>query len=601
MRRIVRRSSSAGVGPGLIALPLAFVVLGCHGSGLVSAGADSDAEMVDAVNAALQQQTDAWNRWDLEAFLATYDPQLKFASEGRLLHGRTQLETRYRSNYRPERRGVLSFDEIEIERLGPTAALAIGRYHLQREGETAPRPLLAGVPSQGRRLDHRARPQLGGGTPRPCRRRRKRVMTISWLLFALAGFPAIVDASPPNVVLIISDDQAWTDFGFMGHPRVRTPHLDRLAARGVLFPRGYVPSSLCRTSLATIVSGLYPHQHKITGQRPARRASRRASGCSRTSKRITTVPEPARGARATAACRPASGGRANVTCGGFTEGMTHGDPVARRPPRGCEGLKIGRDSMEPIALVHRRMRRDRHALLPCGTRRSCHTRPHNPPERILLARYRDPEVPDPRIAQATRRCATWFDETCGELLAHLDERGITERTLVIVFVIDNGWIQREDSPAYAPRSKRSPYDGGIRTPIILAGAGIESARRVAVPVSSVDIAPTVLHACGFPAHPRMPGRDLVALAASEAPELRPVFGATFSHDVADLDRPTAGLQFRWIVDGAWKLLVPAAGGAPSLFAIEEDPFERKDLAASRAAEVAALRERLDAWWSGDGR
>ncbi|MFM1872048.1 MAG: Arylsulfatase precursor, partial [Planctomycetota bacterium] len=65
-------------------------------------------------------------------------------------------------------------------------------------------------------------------------------------------------ARRPNVVVILGDDQAWTDYGFMGHAEIRTPHLDRLAASGLVFEHGYVPSSLCRPSLASIVTGLYP-------------------------------------------------------------------------------------------------------------------------------------------------------------------------------------------------------------------------------------------------------------------------------------------------------------------------------------------------------
>lgn len=73
-------------------------------------------------------------------------------------------------------------------------------------------------------------------------------------------FPALAaTARQPNIVLIISDDQSWTDFGFMGHKVIKTPNLDRLAAESVVFPRGYVPTSLCRPSLASMVSGLYPH------------------------------------------------------------------------------------------------------------------------------------------------------------------------------------------------------------------------------------------------------------------------------------------------------------------------------------------------------
>ena len=68
---------------------------------------------------------------------------------------------------------------------------------------------------------------------------------------------------PPNVVMIVADDQGWTDFGFMGHPVIKTPHLDKLAAESAVFPNGYVPTSLCRASLATLLTGLYASQHKI--------------------------------------------------------------------------------------------------------------------------------------------------------------------------------------------------------------------------------------------------------------------------------------------------------------------------------------------------
>ncbi|MDE0737077.1 MAG: sulfatase-like hydrolase/transferase, partial [Pirellulaceae bacterium] len=54
----------------------------------------------------------------------------------------------------------------------------------------------------------------------------------------------------PNVVLIISDDQSWTDYSFMKHPVIKTPSLDRLVRQSATFTRGYVPTALCRPSLA---------------------------------------------------------------------------------------------------------------------------------------------------------------------------------------------------------------------------------------------------------------------------------------------------------------------------------------------------------------
>jgi uncharacterized sulfatase len=91
-------------------------------------------------------------------------------------------------------------------------------------------------------------------------------------LFALLGLlsfaPGTVAAPAnsskrPNIVLIISDDHAWTDYGFMEHPRVRTPNIDRLAQSSRLFPRGYVPSSVCCPSLASIITGRYPQNHGV--------------------------------------------------------------------------------------------------------------------------------------------------------------------------------------------------------------------------------------------------------------------------------------------------------------------------------------------------
>ena len=57
----------------------------------------------------------------------------------------------------------------------------------------------------------------------------------------------------------------------------------------------------------------------------------------------------------------------------------------------------------------------------------------------------------------------WFGETCGDLVAILDEHKIRENTL-IAYVTDNGWIQNPNKGGYAPRSKQTPYEGGIRTP-----------------------------------------------------------------------------------------------------------------------------------------
>ncbi len=62
-----------------------------------------------------------------------------------------------------------------------------------------------------------------------------RTRLVCLLLLVLAGAARALEAAPPNIVLILSDDQAYTDYGFMGHPVIQTPHLDRLARESAVF------------------------------------------------------------------------------------------------------------------------------------------------------------------------------------------------------------------------------------------------------------------------------------------------------------------------------------------------------------------------------
>ncbi|MCZ6598285.1 MAG: sulfatase-like hydrolase/transferase, partial [Planctomycetota bacterium] len=382
---------------------------------------------------------------------------------------------------------------------------------------------------------------------------------LTGLLLALPA--AAQEPERPNVVLIISDDQGWADFGFMGSAEIRTPHLDALADESLVFPRGYVPTALCRASLATLVTGLYPHEHKLTGNDPPRGTDR-----ARMLAHIAAVETLPRllGAGGYRSLQTGKWWEGDCKCGGFSEGMTHGDP-ARGGRHGDEGLEIGRETMQPAFDFIDSCSAEGTPFFLWYAPLLPH-RPHNPPARILAA-YERPGVPE-SIAKYRAMC-TWFDETCGELLRHLDARGIAEDTLV-VFVTDNGWIQRPDGDGYAPRSKRTPYEGGVRTPIILRWPGkIEPARRD-VPVSSVDIAATILAACGLDVPPAWPGVDL----RSVGPERGPVFGAAFTHEVVDVDDPARSLLTRWVLRDPFKLLVHADPRRPEeLYDVRADPAE----------------------------
>lgn len=417
---------------------------------------------------------------------------------------------------------------------------------------------------------------------------------VAFIVLLLIAWLAVVEtagAKPPNVLLIISDDQAWTDFGFMGHEVIATPHLDRLAAEGATFTRGYVPTSLCRASLASIISGRYAHEHRITSNDPPRGTDR--SLMLRHMSGLATLPR----LLAPLGYQSLQTGKwweGHFALGGFTHGMTHGDP-ARRGRHGDEGLRIGREGLEPIfdfiELCGERPFFIWYApLLP--------HEPHNPPER-LLAKYTTDSRP-PALARYWAMCE-WFDETVGELLEFLDQRGLSDDTLV-AFVVDNGWIQevgpeRTTRGRFAPKSKLSPYDGGTRTPIILRWPGHISPARYDVPVSSLDLMPTILEACGTDPPESLPGISLFDVREGQSPPARPIFGELFSHDAVDIDDPAANLASRWCVDGRWKLIVHQNRGQPAeLYDLGDDPHETKNLAAGHPEEVERLRTMIQAWW-----
>ncbi len=73
----------------------------------------------------------------------------------------------------------------------------------------------------------------------------------------------IPGAKPRNVIFILTDDHRWDAFGFMGHPFLETPQMDRLAREGVHCANAFVTTSLCSPSRASILTGLYAHNHRV--------------------------------------------------------------------------------------------------------------------------------------------------------------------------------------------------------------------------------------------------------------------------------------------------------------------------------------------------
>ena len=437
------------------------------------------------------------------------------------------------------------------------------------------------------------------------------LVTLLCTLTALLAPLFLNAAERPNIVLLLSDDHSWTDYGFIGHDVVQTPNIDKLQARSATFRRGYLPTALCRPSLATLATGLYAHQHGITGNDPSRGVWKRDSK-EYTKQRekiisnIDRIPTIGRMLSEVGYLSHQSGKwwEGSYERGGFTHGMTRGFPE-KGGRHGDDGLKIGRAGMEPIFDFIDLAEKEKKPFYIWYAPFLPHT-PHNPPER-LLKKYRA----DGRPITVAKYYAMidWLDETCGQLIDRIEEKGMLDNTL-FVYVADNGWIQNPERNGYALRSKQSPNEGGVRSPILYSWPGVIKAGERPELTSSIDIVPTMLAAAGVDVPGDLPGLNLLdPLKSGKAIERDHIFGEGFAHDIKDPDNPQATLLYRWIIQGHHKLLLTYDGEVaaystthprdekrPQLFDLSKDPAENNNIAADNPERVAELATKIGQWW-----
>jgi arylsulfatase A-like enzyme len=445
------------------------------------------------------------------------------------------------------------------------------------------------------------------------------LLLVSGLFLAIPRLRAQEAPTGPNIVMILSDDQAWTDYGLMGHPDVKTPHLDRLASRSAVFKRGYTPVPLCRPSLLSMITGKYPHQHGVTGNdpKPDKSLSDGQYGVLREQliskiDQQATLPKLLAG-KSYLSMQSGKWWEGNFSRGGFTHGMTRGFPQ-KGGRHGDDGLEIGRKGMQPIYDFVQHATDEKKPFFLWYAPMLPHT-PHNPPER-LLSKYQKPGRPE-ALAKYYAMCE-FFDETCGDLLNHLDEKKLTENTIV-VYVTDNGWIQATPemklgpdwNHGFAPRSKQTVYEGGIRTPIMISWPGRIDPGNHPELASTIDVFPTLLAATGLDVPADLPGVNLLPLLKDKTPLDRTFLcGESFSHDIIDMDQHEATLQYRWCIEGKWKLILSYDSPpdryafvysvnerTPQLFDLEADPHEKQNLASSHPEIVQKLAKHLQDTWS----
>jgi arylsulfatase A-like enzyme len=444
------------------------------------------------------------------------------------------------------------------------------------------------------------------------------------LLFAV---PA--GAAPPNVVLIVTDDQGFGDLGCHGNPVVRTPHIDRFARQSVELTHFHV-CPVCSPTRSGLLTGRYNYRTGVVDTYLGRSLMR---------------PDEVTLAELLAA--------AGYRTGLF--GKWHlGDNYPLRPQdRGFQevlmlrGGGIGQPSDPPGSSYHKPILEHNGRLETfdryCSdvfTDAALHfieqargrpffaylafNCPHTPlqaPEAetapyttLDLSPAAFPKVgwplerPQPAADMARiYGMVTNLDANVGRLLAKLDERKLSENTIVI-FLTDNGPQQPRFNAGLRGR-KGTVYDGGIRVPFFVRwpAGGLTAGRTIDAPCAHIDVLPTLLAACGVapPRDRRLDGVNLLPLLRGEAPGLpaRTLFVQWHRGDVPEKYRAFAARGPRY-------KLVQAAGATGDklpdplplqLFDIPNDPYEQHDLAARHPEIVAQLKREYEHWFDDVGK
>jgi arylsulfatase A-like enzyme len=426
------------------------------------------------------------------------------------------------------------------------------------------------------------------------------------LAVTMAAGPTARQDQRPNIVLILADDLGWGDLGVYGHPLIRTPRLDALAAAGTRLTSFYVASPSCSPSRAAILTGRYPIRTGVNG----------ALGPD------ATIGLPA--SEMTLAEALKSAGYRTALVGKWHLGS---QPGMLPPAHGFDryfGLLYSNDMIPPWVKTTRPLRLHR-GLTPIDEPVDQTTLTDRYTEEaiafiedsrgepfFLMLAHSMPHVPLAVAERFRGRSAAGLygdvieslDWSTGAILDALDAQGLTGTTLVI-FTSDNGpWaempprmfsgdtIKPWDAGSAGPfrGSKASTWEGGVREPFLVRWPGQVPAGQVSDAfITSLDLFPSLLTLAGVP-----------------VPADRPIDGLDVRETVGE-GAPSPRREFFYLNNGAleavrrdhWKLRVvrasPKTPAVPQLFDLAGDPYERADVAARQPQVVSELLGRMRAF------
>ncbi len=410
---------------------------------------------------------------------------------------------------------------------------------------------------------------------------------------ALLANSVLNAADRPNIVFLLSDDQAWAGLSCPMHPELRaskhpfveTPNIARLAERGMRFSSAYAPAPVCSPTRISLQTGRNPAALRWTKAAPPESGHRLIEGATRKAilKEETTIGQVLKSAGyATAHYGKWHLGGGGPAAHGYDEsdGDTgNQDAALHRPPNPVDIFGMG----ERAASF---MKRSRDARKPFFIQMSYHALhyPENATPALIekyskLARGgNDKEIGGAAIAED-------LDRGVGELLAKLDELGLTGSTYVI-YMSDNGGSNRRTLSG----GKGDLWEGGIRVPLIVRGPGVAPNSWCHQRVVGYDWFPTFCAWAGVKAHlpSNLDGGNLDhLLRGSNEPVKRPREPLVFHFPHYQGDTPHSA-----ILSGHMKLIHFYETGENRLFDLMADIGETKNLAAAKSELAATLAKQL---------
>lgn len=419
---------------------------------------------------------------------------------------------------------------------------------------------------------------------------------------------------PSNLLIILSDQHHPRLMGCAGHPLVRTPNIDRLAARGIRFSSAYTNCPICVPARASLATGRYVHQIRFwdnaiayDGSVPSwgHRLMEQGHEVVSIGKLHYVSSDPARnGFTEEILPMHLADGDGDVV-GLIRDEMIVRKGSAKLGPEAGPGeshyTRYDRSIAEHASQWLQQAAKRRHdkpwvlyvgfvcphppliapseyfnlyadADIPMPDMYAENERPRHPYiEYMRTARPEDAGFTGPamvkRAIAAYMGTVSFLDDNIGKVLAALNQAGLADSTRVI-YGSDHG----ENLGARGLWGKRVLYDDSAGIPLILAGPDVPAGKVLKDPVSLVDVFPTVLECAGVqraPADAGLPGVSLLNTAANGATPSRTVFSEY--HAVAS---PSGSYMIR---HGRFKY-IHYCGYAPMLFDLERDPYERRDLA-----------------------